>query len=143
MEDIDANSRLLDWEWLAARIVFAGGFGIALIAAVLYAVLRPSTPTPATILSAPEQQREHVAQEFCTSAIGVAQAFGVVPGFAKSASEPQRTTVKGRYTCNAAAGQSGYAITVDLMCTDLSDARCFNLFTVKQDDGTVLYQRQG
>jgi hypothetical protein len=144
MEDIDAaHFRLLRWEWLAARIVFLGGFGIALIAAVATSVMKPAAPTVSAPLTGQEVQREHMAKEFCISTLGVAQAFGVVPGFAKPTSEPERTPTKGRYTCLAQAGQTGYAITIDLMCTDLSDARCFNLYSVKQGDGTTLFQRQG
>jgi hypothetical protein len=34
-------------------------------------------------------------------------------------------------------------IAADLVCRDLRDRRCVNLYSVTQDDGTVLYQRQG
>ncbi len=142
MDDQDADLRALRREWLAARIVFAGGFGLALIAAIVFAIWRPVAPTAATSLAAPPSERQHMAEMFCTSALGVAQAFGIVPGFAKPEGVPQRTDVKGRYTCAASTSASKYAITVDLMCTDLGDSRCFNLYSVSQDDGTVLFQRQ-
>jgi hypothetical protein len=65
-----------------------------------------------------------------------------VPTAASPDGTPQRTDVQGRYVCVAKNGQAQFTISVDLLCRDLADQHCFNLFNVTQADGSVLFQRQ-
>ncbi|HET7335948.1 MAG TPA: hypothetical protein VFI93_12595 [Rhizomicrobium sp.] len=87
----------------------------------------------------------------CNATLARARDYGVVPFAAKLTSE-DATALDGdgdaaaqtekRYVCNAAAQESKFAITVGVSCKDMSDAKCFKLYTVKQDDGTLLFNRQ-
>jgi len=84
------------------------------------------------------------ALALCTAALDTSKAYGIVPQFGKLASAGlQVTNVKGRYKCLASTDAARYVIAADLVCRDLRDRRCVNLYSVTQDDGTVLYQRQG
>jgi hypothetical protein len=56
---------------------------------------------------------------------------------------PRATKVRGRYLCVAGTQVTRYVLAGDLMCRNLKDSRCVSLFSVTQDDGTILYQRQG
>ena len=123
------------WEWLTARIVFVLGFGIPIAAIVTVMLLRPAVETTGG-------SREVAGQEFCQATVSVAQSFGIVPNFAKATGQPQTTDVRGRYVCTAASDTSKYMVAVDLICRNLQDSRCYNLFSVTQGDGTVIYQRQ-
>lgn len=87
----------------------------------------------------------------CRATLARAREYGVVPFAAKLVSEDakaldgnsdQATQTEKRYVCDAAAAESKFAITVGVSCKDMSNAKCFKLYTVKQDDGTVLFDRQ-
>jgi hypothetical protein len=150
----EPDLRALRLEWLVARAVFA--LGIVLSAAVfLWLTLnRPPVLAPAGSDDVGSAASDSGAQagssdaasqgrQFCASTVAVAQAFGVVPAAASPDGMPQKTDVEGRYVCVAKNGPAQFTISVDLVCRDLADQHCFNLFTVTQGDGSVLFQRQG
>lgn len=149
MSTSDQDLRTLRVEWMTARIVLAVG---VIASAAVFAWLGfhggslglggvTSTITQGGE-SARESSGESPAQQFCRSTVGVAQSFGIVPNAASPAGPPQKTDVTGRYVCVAQNGATRYTISVDLICRELGDQSCFNLFTVTQDDGSVLFQRQ-
>jgi hypothetical protein len=70
-----------------------------------------------------------------------AENAGLVPNYAKLASTaPNATKAQGRYSCMAQTDVAKYTITGDLLCSDMRKAACLKLYSVKSDDGTVLYQ---
>lgn len=135
MSEHTEEYRGLWWEWLTARIVFVLGFGIPAVAIAVFFYTRPAGEPISN-------SRAAAGQEFCQATVAVAQSFGIVPNFAKATGEPQTTDVRGRYVCTAATDTSKYMVAVDLICRNLQDSRCYNLFNVTQGDGTVIYQRQ-
>ncbi len=137
MSEYTEDYRGLWWEWLAARIVFALGFGIPIIAILVVAFLYPAGMAPTGQTTAAS-----AGVEFCQATISVAQSYGIVPNFAKASGQPQPSDVRGRYVCSAATNTTKYQVAVDLLCRNLNDSRCYNLFNVTRDDGSVIYQRQ-
>jgi hypothetical protein len=136
-------------EWVAAQAVLA----IVLLASVVAFVwigLKPAPTLPRSVqASVPNTSgaqatsaSQSQAQQFCGTTVTAAQNFGVVPENAKPTSDPQRTDIRGRYVCLATGPGGQYTISVDLVCRDLGDERCFDLFSVTQADGTSLFQRQ-
>jgi hypothetical protein len=68
---------------------------------------------------------------------------GLFPTFGKwSDPDPKATDVQGRYVCQVATPAAKYTIMADLVCSNLGDRRCVELYSVAQGS-TVLYQRQG
>jgi hypothetical protein len=129
--------RGLWWEWLSARLVFVLGFGIPIAAigtVIFMGGLRGGQTTAPT--------REVAGLEFCQATVSLAQSYGIVPNFAKAQGQPQTSDVRGRYVCTAATTTSKYLVAVDLICRNITDSRCYNLFSVSQGDGTVIFQRQ-
>lgn len=79
----------------------------------------------------------------CEATLERAQAYGILSSAATLAqSDPDKTQVDGRVTCHAQADGGQYAMTVDVPCDDMSKETCIKLYSVKQADGTSLFQRQ-
>jgi len=149
MSQVEQDLRTLRVEWVVARVVFAVGVVASAAIFVWLGLHRGTFGESGGVTSAITQGGESAqtggqspAQQFCSSAVGVAQSFGIVPNGATPAGPPQKTDVTGRYVCVAQNGTAHYTISVDLICRDLGDQRCFNLFTVTQDDGSGIFQRQ-
>lgn len=139
-------NRALAREWLAIRIIVLGGFLVAIIAAIWFGIIVPN-------VIAPRQLREKLTTQIrtllseeaqvCTTALGNAKNFGIVPQYGQIASAKlAQTNVQGRYACLAATHATKYVLIVDLLCRNLKDSRCVSLYNISQTDGTVLYQRQ-
>jgi hypothetical protein len=151
MNEQNPNMRRLQFEWYAALATIIGGFVIAIaVAAYLTYGGKAAVQTAATPPSQAELQKaraaalEKAGAEICGLELANAQTFGVVPNFGKLLTQMPRTTdVRGRYVCVAGTQVTKYVLAADLMCRNLKDSRCVSLFSVTQDDGTVLYQRQG
>ncbi len=137
----------LRWEWAAALITIVGG-AIVAIAIAAYFTFRPSPQELALqpIHRTAEERAKvdtQAALALCTAALDASKAYGIVPQFGRLASRGlQVTGVKGRYKCLASTDAARYVVAADLVCRDLRDRRCISLYSVTQDDGTVLYQRQ-
>lgn len=135
----------LRWEWRAALITVIGGF--VLLTAALGCLTYRAVHMQQTYVK-DVQQQAHINAEaemaLCTASLQRAKAFGIVPNYGKlSGPGLQLTKVKGRYACTAATDVAQYTMVSDLLCRDLRDQRCVSLFSVVQQDGTVLYRRQG
>lgn len=79
----------------------------------------------------------------CQATLDRVLAYGVIPPAATLAqNDPDKTQVNGRVTCHAQAGSQQYAMTVDVPCDDMGKDTCIKLYSVKQGDGTALFQRQ-
>lgn len=149
MNEHAPNVRALWWEWTAARIVVALGILVPVALFLWLTFSRGTVPTPSPVAApeasanAAQQAQAQAGERLCIAATALAQTYGIVPGFAKPSGGPQESDIRGRYVCNAATNAAKYTIAFDLLCNNLNDARCFNLFNVAQDDGSVLYQRQG
>lgn len=134
--------RRLVWEWRVALITVIGVFVVAIVFLGYRAWQAAHAPKP---MAAAEQQKVNAeaTAALCTAGLDRAKAYGIVPGYAKLAAIGlELTGVKGRYTCLAATSVTQYRVTADLVCRDLRDQRCVALYSVKQQDGTVLYQRR-
>ncbi len=145
--DIAALSR----EWLAARVVVIGGFAIAIAVALYFAFRSAPAETPEAQAAAQTQQAAATQEEaeasaehqLCRMELANAQNYGLIPQFGRlSDPNPQKTDIQGRYVCQAATQAAKYTIAADLVCRNLADPHCVALYSVTQDDGTVLYQRQ-
>jgi hypothetical protein len=158
-DDGDDDLRMTGREWLAARIVLIGGFIIAIAVAGYFtwsqhqqavqdaAAQAAQQKAAEQAAAAPSQElaaareRTRMGLVVCIREIVNAETLGVVPKYAKLASgAPAATGVQGRYVCNAATDVAKYAVTADLICADMRKADCVKLYSVKSDDGTVLYQ---
>ena len=153
MNDQDTVQRKLQFEWYAALITVVVGFVVAISVAgyltygtksATQTASAPQALTPAQIKQARTAAYVQMASELCQVELANAQNFGIVPSFGKLANPlPRATDVRGRYVCIATTGAAKYVLAGDLLCKDLRDSRCVSLFSVSQDDGTVLYHRQG
>jgi hypothetical protein len=117
---------------------------VALVAVAVQVLFYPPLAlTSATSDTAgAEAQRHAAALALCTAALTTTQGFGIVPAYTQLASDMvQGGTVRGRYTCFARTDAAKYQITFDLMCKDLGEAKCLNLYSVTQDGTGTLYQR--
>lgn len=143
MTDADVDDRGLQREWLAARIVAGVGVLMLLAIAVLTAIYPPGSLSPVSTnnpTAAAERRAEAIA--LCTAALTTTQGFGIVPAYTRLASDVvQGGAARGRYTCFAQTDAAKYQITFDLMCKDLGEAKCLNLYSVTQDGTGALYQR--
>lgn len=134
----------LRWEWRAALITVVGGFTL-LITLFVYVTWSVTHMRTAYIKAAQKQATVNVQAQIalCTAALSHAKEFGIVPNYGKLAGPGlQLTNVKGRYACTAAAAVTKYLMLSDLLCRDLRDQRCVVLYSVVQQDGTILYRRQ-
>jgi hypothetical protein len=150
-QGLDAASRArLRREWQAAVAIVVGGFVIAAAVAAYF-----TWAPPGFLSGEPAQVARHRTPEereradrmatvaLCTSALNTAKSFGIIPNYTKLASTGLQTTdVQGRYVCLVTTGVAKYMVAADLLCRDLRNKRCVNVFSVTRDDGTVLYQRQ-
>jgi hypothetical protein len=134
----------LRWEWRAALITVIGST-ILILGTFGYLSYRVMHLRSAYNAASRQQSHINAAAEIalCTAALDHAKAFGIVPNYGKlSGPGLQLTTVKGRYACTAATSVTRYTILSDLLCRDLRDQRCTALYSVLQQDGTILYRRQ-
>jgi hypothetical protein len=154
MSDQDSVQRKLRIEWFAALATVVGGLVIAVcVAAYLTYGEKPAVQAGAgpQVLTPAQVQRQRtiayikMANQLCQLELANAKNFGIVPNYGRLASPPlpRATDVRGRYVCIATTGVAKYTLAGDLVCKNLRDSRCVSLFSVSQDDGTVLYQRQG
>jgi len=154
MTQRDVNMRGIAREWLAARIIVVGGFAVA-IAVAAYFTLRPAPqPLAEEQPVAPAAQSKTPAQTareanasagmmLCAMELLNAKNFGIVPSYGQLASPlPKTTATRGRYICTAATNVAKYTMTADLVCRNLQEPRCTDLYSITREDGTVLYQRQ-
>lgn len=147
MTDSNDDMRAAAREWRVAMFVVLGGFVIA-VAIAAYFALRPA-PTTTTAIQPPApltaEQREAVnarlKMELCNAELSSAKGFGIVPPYGKVVDGLKNGDQRGRYICTASTGVAKYAIAADLVCAQLLDSRCVNLYSVTSDDGTVLYKR--
>ena len=79
----------------------------------------------------------------CQTMLAHARDFGVVP---TDATLMQPDAVKnesdGRPLCKAQSAGTHYAMTADLTCSNMTKQTCLSLYSVRQDDGTSLFQRR-
>jgi len=153
MSDQEQGLRAISREYLAARIVIIGGLILAFGVGGYYAyVLRSEIMARRQVVmsevqhnmavQSAEEANAQAGEQLCTTALTNVKNFGVIPPFGQLASaEPRKTDVTGRYVCIAVTQVSKYTIAADLVCRNLKNAQCVNVFSVTQDDGTVLYQR--
>lgn len=153
MSNQERELRAISREWAAARIVIIGGFIIALGLGGYFAwIVRQNVVAHRQQVLAQvqqvqayqnaQEQGQKAAEQLCQTALANAKTFGIVPQFGKLAIPlPQRTDVKGRYVCIAVSQVSKYTIAADAVCRNLANAQCVNVYSVTQDDGTVLFQR--
>ncbi len=140
-----AGQRALSREWLAARIVVVGGLVLAAAVVVFFGWIKPAYLTAPQLTPEQQQARTNAQAVFdmCTTGVAAAKAFGILPTYGRLASlKVGKTDVQGRYVCVAATQVAKYLVAVELYCRNLKDRRCVSLYSVSQDDGTVLYQRQ-
>jgi hypothetical protein len=140
------TNRALAREWLAMRIVVIGGFVVAILAAVWFGIVVPRVIAPREMRAALTKQIHTLLtqeSQVCTTALASAKNFGIVPQYGQLATARlAQTNTQGRYACLATTHASKYVLIVDLLCRNLTDARCVSLYNISQTNGTVLYQRQ-
>jgi len=79
----------------------------------------------------------------CEATLDRVRDYGVLPpNAALSAPDPDKTQTDGRVTCHAQVGQAQYGMTVDVECDDMGKDTCIKLYSVKQNNGPALFQRQ-
>jgi hypothetical protein len=141
------QQRLARREWIAARILLALGF-IVIVAGFFAPVsfhspaTQGSAPASPSAESAPALTSSSPGAVFCSTAVGIADSYGTIPGTARATGVARKTDVQGRYACEASNGTDTFTVTVELECPNIRDQACFSLYTVKAADGTALYQRQ-
>ncbi len=146
--DHSADQKALRKEWLFGAGLVALAFIIALaVAAWLTFGHKTDTDlpvkTPIAQELAQEQQAANDPSQVCRTALGNAQNFGIIPPYGQlTEANPRATDVQGRYLCQAGTSDTAYVLSVDLVCEQISQTQCVNIYSIVSDDGTTLYQRQ-
>ncbi|HEY4123724.1 MAG TPA: hypothetical protein VGM36_03865 [Rhizomicrobium sp.] len=143
-----SDIRALKREWTIGLAVVVCGFVLAIaVAAFLtfgqaqHAVIPDETQIAERPL--PHEQQGGSPAQLCRTALANAKDFGVLPGAGRlTDSLPRPTDQQGRYICDAASGKAKYSLAVDIACKEVAKAQCVSLYSISQDDGSVLYQRQ-
>lgn len=143
--------RALEREWKIGLFVVIGGFVIAIaVAAFLTFGKKHHAIVPdQTQVEEPAPPSEDVANnlnnpsQVCRTALANAKNFGVLPNDGRlSDPDPRETDQDGRYICDAETGKAKYSIAIDIVCEDAAKESCVSIYSVAEDDGAVLYQRQ-
>jgi hypothetical protein len=143
--------RALEREWKISLFVVIGGFVIAIaVAAFLTFGNKQHAVVPdQTQVVEPAPPSDEVANglndpsQVCRTALANAKNFGVLPNDGRLADpDPRQTDQEGRYICDAATGKAKYSIAVDIVCEDVAKDQCVSIYSIAEDDGSVLYQRQ-
>jgi hypothetical protein len=145
----DHDMRAAAREWRTGLIVVVAGFAVAIAVAGYFAYAsRNPAPVPQASIAVPtltpaqrEEQLKRLALALCAVEIVNAKNIGIVPPYGRYAGGPKATDHRGRYVCVASTGVAKYSIAADLVCRQLLDARCVDIYSVTSDDGTVLYKR--
>lgn len=78
----------------------------------------------------------------CGAALSRASNIGVISTDAKlSSADATDTDTKDRKVCTAKSGGTSYTMTVDVLCDDMSQGKCLNLYKITDSAGATLYQR--
>jgi hypothetical protein len=141
------GQQALSREWLAARIVFLGGFLIA-IGVVGYFAYQQFFPPPQslpTAVSGKEAAAKTLAAievSVCNTGLQNSKDLGIVPQYGVlGVKRLLATRTQGRYICVAATHAAQYLIMADLVCNDFSQSECVRVVRILEGNGTVLYQR--
>jgi hypothetical protein len=143
-----SDIRALKREWTISLAVVIGGFVIAIaVAAFLTFGHKPRATVPdETQVAEPAPPRESDlsdSKQVCRTALVNAKNFGVLPDAGRLTDQiPRPTDQQGRYVCDAQTAKAKYSLAVDVVCEQIAKAQCVNLYSISQDDGSVLYQRQ-
>jgi hypothetical protein len=114
-----------------------GGVVVILLAAG-YVAWNQFGPHGARTASNPLSERS-----ICQATLDKATSYGVIPPTSALASpDPDKTQIDGRVTCHGQSGEAKFAMTVDVVCDDMGKDSCLKLYSVKQNDGAALFQRQ-
>lgn len=160
MTDYENMVRGTAREWFWARVVLIGGFIVAIGVAGYFGWQRHETLVAAQKQQAealaradqqqsraesPEQARANenanAGMMICAMELLSAKNKGIVPPYGQlAAAEPRATAKKNRLACLATTQVSKYEIQADLVCRTVVDPKCMKLHSVKNGDGTVLYQ---
>lgn len=143
--------RAFEREWKISLFVVIGGFAIAIaVAAFLtFGKQRHAAVPDQTQVAEPAPPSDDVANnlndpsQVCRTSLANAKNFGVLPNDGRlSDPDPRQTDQEGRYICDAQTGKAKYSIAVDIVCEDAAKESCVSIYSVSDDDGSVLYQRQ-
>lgn len=142
--------RALRREWMIGLTVVIGGFALAIaVAAFLtFGQKRAAViPDQTQIAEQAPPREQYLAFDertrICRTALANAKTVGVVPANGRLIDPtPRPTDRQGRYVCDASTGKAEYSLAADVVCADVGKAQCISLYSIAQDDGAVLYQRQ-
>lgn len=146
-----SDIRALEREWKIGLFVVIGGFVIAIaVAAFLTFGKKQHAVVPdQTQVAEPAPPSDDAANslndpsQVCRTALANAKNFGVLPNGSHLADpDPRQTDQEGRYICDALTGKTKYSIAFDLVCEDAAKDQCISIYSVAEEDGAVLYQRQ-
>jgi hypothetical protein len=79
----------------------------------------------------------------CGTALARVRDYGVVPYNTKLSGDTEgKKTDDGRIACAATSGDQTYSMLVNVMCDDLSNPKCLEVYRVTEGKGTALYQKR-
>ncbi|HEY4124611.1 MAG TPA: hypothetical protein VGM36_08365 [Rhizomicrobium sp.] len=148
MDMEQSDIRALKREWTIGLAVVICGFAIAIaVAAFLTFGHKPRAAVPdETQIAEPAPPREtdvSDSKQVCLTALANAKNVGVLPDAGRLTDQiPRPTDQEGRYVCDAQTAKAKYSLAVDIVCKQIAKAQCVSLYSISQDDGSVLYQRQ-
>lgn len=78
----------------------------------------------------------------CEATLDRVRNFGILLPTAKLASDDAtKTDTDKRVTCSATSDGTSYTIAVDVLCDNMGDEKCLQLFKVTDSTGKTLFQR--
>jgi hypothetical protein len=153
MTDYEDMKRASSREWAAARIVVIGGLIVAIAIAGWFGWQHYQEVKHAQLMASPEYQQQQAdklqrknqvrlaGMVLCAMELANAQKMGLVPAYGRLAKPmPYITKRKGEYVCFATTQVLAYEITAELICRELTDAKCTKVVRVNLGDGTSIYK---
>ena len=130
---------MADMNSVVRNPIVLGGAAVLVVAAAVGGYFLGANKTGGSMLGG---TKTAAVGGVCGATLSRASNIGLIDSTATLASaDATATDTKGREVCTAKAGATTYTLTVDVLCDDMSQGKCLNLYKVTDSAGATLYQR--